>query len=107
VKIYNKLVRDKIPKVIKKEGKTSKTRILNEDEYNKELFKKLIEEAVELSQARNDQEIIEELADIYEVIETILFNKNIDIREIQKQRIKKNIAKGTFEERIFLEYVED
>ena len=83
MKIYNKLVRDKIPKVIKKEGKTSKTRILNEDEYNKELFKKLIEEAVELSQARNDQEIIEELADIYEVIETILFNKNIDIENEQ------------------------
>ena len=42
--IYNKLVRDKIPQIIKASGKSPTTKILNEKEYITELRKKSQEE---------------------------------------------------------------
>ena len=42
--IHNKLVRDKIPQIIKASGKSPTTKILNEKEYITELRKKSQEE---------------------------------------------------------------
>ena len=105
MKKYNKLVRDNIPRIIKNDGLEFKTRILNEEEYEVELRKKLVEEATELSEATNIEEKIYELADIYEIIEYILMTNKIDKRQVDIMRIKKNMKKGSFEEKIFLEYV--
>lgn len=49
--IYNKLVRDAIPEVIKKTGKDFSTRILEEEEYKAEVKKKLGEELEEYKDA--------------------------------------------------------
>ncbi len=43
-RIYNKLVRDRIPEIIKNKGETPVTRVLKESEYKEELEKKLLEE---------------------------------------------------------------
>ncbi len=43
-KIYNKLVRDKIPEIIKASGKDCTTEILSDDNYLEMLDKKLLEE---------------------------------------------------------------
>lgn len=45
MKTFNKLVRDKIPEIIEKEGRKVKTRILSNDEYRQELNKIFLEEA--------------------------------------------------------------
>ena len=45
---YNKLIRDKIPEIIKNTGWTPKVRVLNKKEYLKEIKKKLAEEVKEL-----------------------------------------------------------
>ena len=105
MKKYNKLVRDNIPRIIKNDGLEFKTRILNEEEYEVELRKKLVEEATELSEATNIEEKIYELADIYEIIEYILMTNKIDKRQVDIMRIKKNMKKGSFEDRVFLEYI--
>ena len=49
---YNKLIRNKIPQIIKSNGKTPTTRILNEDEYIEELCKKTQEELTEYIEAK-------------------------------------------------------
>ncbi len=53
--IYNKLIRNKIPQIIKANGKIPTTRILNEDEYIEELCNKTQEELTEYleQQAKN------------------------------------------------------
>lgn len=50
---YNKLIRNKIPQIIKANGKTPTTRILPKDEYIKELYKKTKEELTEYIEAKN------------------------------------------------------
>lgn len=103
---YNKLVRDNIPQIIKDSGKKCSVRILNDEEYVKALKEKIVEEAKELLEAKTSEDVIEELADLYEVVEALLIEGKIDLLAIKKKRIQKNMEKGAFDERVFLEYVE-
>jgi predicted house-cleaning noncanonical NTP pyrophosphatase (MazG superfamily) len=64
-KIFNKLVRDKIPEVISANGATSKTRIVQGDEFLQSLSDKIVEEAIEVKEAGNNRkELIKELGDV-------------------------------------------
>ena len=101
MKIYNKLVRDKIPDIIKKDSRKPITKILNDEEYKKELDKKLQEEVKEYLEDDN----IEELADIVEVIYGILASKDISLEEFESVRKKKAEKRGAFKDKIFLEKV--
>lgn len=58
---HKKLVRDKIPKLITSLGGKFETRVLNAQEFEKELKKKLLEEAKEVALATKDN-IRDELA---------------------------------------------
>lgn len=100
---YNKLVRDKIPQNIEKIGKKCNYYILGEDEYKKELDKKLLEEANEFIVDHS----IEEMADLIEVIEAIKKSYNLENKEIEKIRLTKNIEKGSFEEKLYLVQVQE
>ena len=48
---YRKLVRDRIPEIIKENGGVPQTRILTKKEFKEELLKKLVEEAKEASKS--------------------------------------------------------
>ena len=101
---YNKLVRDKIPEEINSmEGRKAKFRIMDDNEYIKELNRKLLEESNEFVE-END---IEELADAMEVMESIMKIKNIQWEEVKKIQTKKRDKKGSFDRKIYLEYVEE
>ncbi len=101
MKTYKKLVRDRIPDIILKEGSLPTTRILNDEEYIKALNKKLTEEVKEYLEAEN----IEEMVDILEVIRAILDYRKVTYEEIEEKRIKKAKKRGAFKERVFLEKV--
>ena len=101
---YNKLVRDKIPEEINSmEGRKAKFRIMDDNEYIKELNRKLLEESNEFVE-END---IEELADVMEVMESIMKIKNIQWEDVKKIQEKKKNKKGSFNRKIYLEYVEE
>lgn len=102
MKVFNKLVRDKIPEIIASKGEFAKTRILNNEEYKKELDKKLLEEVNEYMTDDN----VEELADIVEVIYGILNSKNVSIEEFENIRKAKVEKRGAFQDKIFLEETE-
>ena len=88
-KIYNKLVRDNILKIIESNGKKATHKILCEKDYSKELNNKLFEEICEFMETNEP----EELADIMEVIYAIITNKNMDIKDIEEIRLKKEKRK--------------
>lgn len=101
--VYNKLVRDKIPQEINNvKGRKASYRVLNQAEYIQELDKKLFEEAHEFVEEHS----IEELADLMEVVLTIMEVKNISIEEVEKARILKQNKKGGFKDKIYLIDVE-
>lgn len=99
MKVFNKLVRDKIPAIIEANGEQAKTRILDDEEYRAELNKKLLEEVAEYSADNN----VEELADIVEVVYGILNSMGVSIEEFEAIRKAKVEKRGAFQERIFLE----
>lgn len=104
MRIYNKLVRDKIPEIIVEHDKaTPITRVLNNEEYLEELNKKLQEEVKEYLEDNN----IEEMADILEVLHGILDAKGYTWEELEKVRINKVEKRGAFKKKIFLEKVEE
>jgi predicted house-cleaning noncanonical NTP pyrophosphatase (MazG superfamily) len=105
MQVFNKLVRDLIPNIIKESGKECVYRTLTDREFKRALVTKVVEEGQELMQASNKNEMVDELGDLYEVIETIMMVYNIDKREIDDHRIKKNITKGGFDDRVYLEEV--
>ena len=69
-RVYNKLVRDKIPEIIEGKNETPVTRILNDDEYKLELEKKLYEEYKEVIESSGEDRLFE-LADMIEVIKSL------------------------------------
>lgn len=103
---YDKLVRDRIPEIIKKAGKTPKYRTLNDEEYIHALKQKAVEEAEELLTA-DDESLRTELADLAEVFDAVLTVYGISGDEITAIRKTRNAERGAFEKRIFLESVRD
>ena len=103
MKVYNKLVRDKIPEIIEADGKECKTRILSNDEYIAALEAKLNEEVAEYQADKN----LEEMADVLEVLQANCTARGYSLEELELTREKKAQKRGGFKEKIFLEYVEE
>ncbi|MCI9642002.1 MAG: nucleoside triphosphate pyrophosphohydrolase [Eubacterium sp.] len=103
MRVYNKLVRDNIPDIIRKNGEIPCISILDDDKYLDELKTKLIEETNEFIES----EELMELADILEVVEYLAKAKGSNLDEILRLKEQKEIKNGAFEKKIFLEFVED
>lgn len=103
-RVYNKLVRDNIPNIIKDKGETPITRILEYNEYKSELEKKLYEEYQEVLEASGESRV-EELADMLEIIRALAKLEGKTLQDIIDVADNKNIKRGAFKEKIFLEKV--
>lgn len=108
---YNKLVRDNIPDIIEKQGKKANYRYCKDEAFFKTvLSEKLIEEAIELSEAIRDNDIdaiTEELIDVRDVVREIVNIYDVSEFKLVDKGIEKDNEKGRFVRRIFLESVED
>lgn len=95
--IQGKLVRDKIPQIIRKAGKDPIIRILDHEEYLVELDKKLWEEVEEYQTDKT----LAEMADVLEVLFAICEARGHSVEELMEVRAAKREKRGGFEERIF------
>ena len=98
IKIYNKLVRDRIPGIIEASGNECKTEILSDEEYLKMLDAKLDEELAEYHRDQN----IEELADLLEVIYAAAAARGYTFEALEAVRAEKAEKRGGFERKILL-----
>ena len=103
--MYKKLVRDRIPEIIKANGENPITRVLDDMEYKEELEKKLHEEYLEVLDAAGDSRI-EELADMLEVMEALASVENKTLEDVLSVKAKKQEKRGAFKDKIYLEGVE-
>lgn len=96
---YNKLVRDKIPAIILKNGGKPITHVASDEEYWRKLKDKLQEEVKEFLVS----EKAEEIADILEVIDAICKHKNHKKKDVLEIKIQKARQRGKFNKKIVLE----
>ena len=101
-KRYDKLVRDRIPEIIRLRGGRPIFRTADEAEYWLKLKEKLREEVEEFASAGSEAEAKEELADVLEVVRAIADHLRCH-GEVEALRIKKAEERGAFKERIILD----
>lgn len=109
MKLFRKLIRDKMPEILAKERKVVKTRVLeNNKEYGEWLRRKLLEEVQEMAEKSYDRAFhVERLAYLEELIGIIAALNGISSEEITKTKEKVIIERGSFRKRLLLESVEE
>ena len=98
---YHKLVRDRIPEIIEKDGKQCVCSILSEEDYIRMLDQKLDEELKEYQESKS----MEELADLLEVIRSVVLARGSSMEELEQIQREKAEKRGGFDRRILLEKV--
>lgn len=97
-----KLVRDKIPDVIREygakiKGCTPVGRVVDERVFIALLKEKLVEESVEVCRAQTTYQTLEELGDLYAVFETLLEKLGFTLEDIIDEARKKSEVHGDFD----------
>ena len=100
---YHTLVRDRIPEIIERDGKSCVCSVLSEEEYLTLLDEKLGEELAEYQESKS----MEELADLMEVIRAVAVARGSSPEEVEEIRRRKAEKRGGFEKRILLEEVRE
>lgn len=101
-KIYDKLVRDRIPEIIEASGKKPVTRVADDGEYKSYLRQKLVEEVEEYMDSGNP----EELADIMEVITALGRASGVPFDALLDMADSKRHSRGGFNDKIILLHVD-
>ena len=92
-----KLVRDRIPEIIRNDGKKPIIEILSNEEYLKELDKKLNEEVAEYQADKS----IEGMADILEVLYAVCEARGHSVEELLQVKEFKREKRGGFKDKIY------
>lgn len=101
-----KLWRDKMIAKAELQGSVLHWRRLDDAEYDQQLRVKLLEEADEVLDAQSPDELMNELADIYEVFSSLCVLHNFSKEEIIAIQDKKRAERGGFDERKFVDTAE-
>lgn len=98
---YHKLVRDFIPNIIEADGKSCIYETLSDEDYIYLLDQKLNEELAEYQ----DSKSLEELADLLEVMQSVVKARGWTLEELEQARADKAAKRGGFEKKILLKKV--
>lgn len=96
--VFEKLVRDKIPEIIERDGGQAVIRVLDDEEYRACLEKKLDEEVAEYHESGE----LEELADVLEVVYALAQAQGHSIEKLLSVCQEKRGRRGGFTKKLFL-----
>ena len=102
----DKLIRDGLPAMMRAQGLTVFERRLDDAEFAGRLKDKLVEEAREAQAAASRTELIDELADLREVMLALAEVSQLGEEEIEARRVAKRAERGGFDERVYNAAVE-
>lgn len=97
-----KLVRDLIPDLIRAAGREPTVHVLDDAAYAAALRAKLQEEAREVADAESQTALLEELADVYEVLLALARSAAFDLQDVQEAARLKVAQRGAFQRRLYL-----
>lgn len=98
---FAKLVRDRIPAILREKGIVVYEEVMEQEEFIQKLKDKLLEEVEEVRQAQSDEEFVEELADVLEVVRALAKATGFSVEDIENKRLEKFQVKGGFDAKIF------
>lgn len=98
MKVYDKLVRDRIPEIIEASGKKCDIEVVSDEIALEYLYKKLNEEVSELLEDKN----LDEIADCLEVLFAIGKKYGYSEKDLVDRRNEKKNSRGGFEKNIVL-----
>lgn len=101
-----KLIRDKLPALMRAQGLAVFDRPLDDTEYLAALKAKLVEEASEAREATSTDDLAGELADLSEVMLALMAAAGLSADEVESHRRAKRAERGGFEARVFNAAVE-
>lgn len=102
----NKLVRDNILTIMEKQNIVVHYRVLEEKEYLQELKTKLLEEAQEVLEETNTEDVLEEMGDVLEVLHGLCAYYNISMDDLNEKRALKTKKRGNFSQRLYNTFVD-
>lgn len=100
---YDKLVRDRIPAIVREDGQRPVTTRVEGAAYERRLVAKLEEEVAEFRESRETAE----LADVLEVVHALRAHAGVSAEELAELRERKAAERGRFEEGVVLQRVEE
>ena len=103
---YDKLIRDRIPEIMDRDGVRYEVDEMEGDAYREALAAKVVEEAEELRAASAREDVVKELADVLEVLEAVMRVDGIDVGEVRTVQAARREARGGFERRLRLRWTE-
>ncbi|MGY5267525.1 phosphoribosyl-ATP pyrophosphohydrolase [Paraclostridium bifermentans] len=98
MKVYDKLVRDRIPEIIESSGNKCEIEVVNDEIALEYLYKKLNEEVSELLEDKN----LDEISDVMEVLFAIGSKYGYSEEDILNRRNEKRDSRGGFEDNLIL-----
>lgn len=101
--IYNKLVRDRIPELLRFRGVHCTTKQAEGSEYMDALNRKLQGSIAKYLFSKEGKHQLENLADVLEIIRAIIAEKGVDTHELEEIRQSLLEEKGGFENHLILE----
>lgn len=103
---FEKLVRDFVPTNLANKNITIHTKTLSPQEYKQALIEKAKEELEEMETAENKEDLAIEIADMLEVIHSIMQANGFTQEEINKIQTAKREKNGGFEKQIYITKIE-
>jgi predicted house-cleaning noncanonical NTP pyrophosphatase (MazG superfamily) len=101
-----KLIRDKIPALMAQEKVLYHLQYLQGQEYIDHLKLKLLEEAKEVQEAKDQTNLTEEMADVLEVIHALAKANHISLEDIESKRLEKTTVRGGFDQGSYCAYMD-